>query len=339
MKKFNAFVLVLLLTGFVFAGKAVPFPDILKPETIAVDNQYIYITEGAAVHIYSLKDFSLKKKFGKPGEGPQEFKLFPGVALRLTVLPEYLLLESMGKLSYFTKEGNFKKEMKTHIVSPMFGRYKPIGEGFVGMAPFREDKKLFVKITLYDSTVKEIKGIFKIETSVPRPGHDINPITITRIPSLYVYDNKIFFDGDNGIIHVFNESGKELQSIKHAYEKEKVTEAHRNNYINYFQSHPIYKRLYAQDKDRVKFPEYFPPLRRYHIADKQIYVLTYKVKENKSEFFIFDLDGKLIKHTFLPVMEKNAVEMNPYTSKNGKLYHLMEDEETEKWELHITEIK
>ena len=118
MKKLGTLALILFFTGLVFAGKVVPFPDLLKPEAIAVDNEYIYITEGASVHIYSLKDFTLKKKFGKPGEGPQEFKLFPGVALRLTVLPDYLLLESMGKLSYYTKEGNFKKEiqLETHFL-------------------------------------------------------------------------------------------------------------------------------------------------------------------------------------------------------------------------------
>ena len=338
MKKLGTLVLILFFTGLVFAGKVVPFPDHLKPETITVDKEYIYITEGAAVYIYLLKDFTLKKKFGKPGEGPQEFKLFPGANLRLIVLPDYLLVESVMKLSFFAKDGDFKKEIRTTAVSPMLGRYKPIGEGFVGMGAAMEAAGIFITINLYDSAVKKVKEIFKVKSSIPRPGGDVNPIGMTTLPFLYVYDNKIFVDGENGEIHVFDENGKELKIIKHDYEKVNVTEANINNYINYFKSHPVYKMLYAQDKSKIKFPKHFPIIRKYHI-DKKIYVLTYGVKENKREFFIFDIDGKLIKHTFLPVMERNALEMNPYTTKNGKLYHLTEDEKTEKWELHITEIK
>lgn len=338
-KKFGLGVLILFISGFVFAGKVVPFPDILKPETIAMDNESIFITEGASVYIYSLKDFTLKKKFGKTGEGPQEFKIFPGASyLRLSVLPDYLLIESIGKLSFFAKDGTFNKEIKITAGMPMLGKYKPLGKGFAGLGSAMEGNEQYVTTNLYDSTVKKVKEISRTKSPLPKPGHTMNPIVMIKFPVLYVYDNKVFVDGEDGGIHVFDKDGKECTVIKHDYEKIKVTKKHIDKYIEYFTMHPIYKRLYERDKKLVKFPEYFPNVRTYHI-DKKVYVLTYGEKENKREFFIFDINGKLIKHTFLPLLEMNAQELYPYTTNNGKLYQLIEDEKTEQWELHINEIK
>jgi hypothetical protein len=68
------------------------------------------------------------------------------------------------------------------------------------------------------------------------------------------------------------------------------------------------------------------------------------LKENKSEYVVMDLKGNIIKRVYLP-----RVENVPYMSKiigsklhtiyNDKLYYLQENEEEEKWELHVEEIK
>lgn len=330
-------ILILLLTSSVFATKVIPFPALLNPETITIDRDNVYITEGPTVYIYLLKNFTLKKKFGKPGEGPQEFKVFPGINLRLNVFADDLILESIGKLSFFTRDGNFKKEIKITANEIMLGRYKPIGKGFVGLGNFIENNKQFIAINLYDPALKKVKEIFKVKSPFTR--QHINPITASRVPFLYIYDNKIFVDGENGDIHVFDENGKQVKIIKYDYEILAVKKADIDRYMNYFQSHPVYKRLIEQDKDKIKFPGYFPLLRSYHIADAKVYVLTYRVKEKKREFFIFDMNSKLIKHIFLPLPEMDALNLYPYTIKNGKLYQLIENEKTEKWELYVNEIK
>jgi len=75
------------------------------------------------------------------------------------------------------------------------------------------------------------------------------------------------------------------------------------------------------------------------INENKIYILTYKQKENQSEFYILNLKGKLIKKRFLPLIEKNALEMYPYKINEGKLYQLVDNEDKEEWELLITDIK
>jgi hypothetical protein len=124
MKKFMVIILLILAVWF-FAGidynplgaaparaakKVAVFKEIYKSMQIDVDSNHLYVSQLSTVYIYSLEDFQLKNKFGKEGEGPQEFK---GYAL-LNVQPQVLLINSMGKLSFFNKDGTFIKEMRTN---------------------------------------------------------------------------------------------------------------------------------------------------------------------------------------------------------------------------------
>jgi hypothetical protein len=72
------------------------------------------------------------------------------------------------------------------------------------------------------------------------------------------------------------------------------------------------------------------------IDEEKIFVLTYNRKDGKNEFFIFDMDGKLLQKKFLPIQTLNGVSPYPYYIKNGSLYQLVENEDTEQWELQIT---
>ncbi len=113
MRKTNLVILLLLLANLVFATKIVPLPEIIKPDLIKVDGDDMVIAEKASISIYSLKNFKLIKKFGKEGEGPQEFKLIMGFfGLNISIHPEYIIINSVGKISYFTRKGEFIKEKK-----------------------------------------------------------------------------------------------------------------------------------------------------------------------------------------------------------------------------------
>jgi hypothetical protein len=65
--------LLFFLTVSVFAGKQVILAELVNPDSIAVDQYQVYITEGTSIYIYDLENFKLKTKFGKRGEGPNEF--------------------------------------------------------------------------------------------------------------------------------------------------------------------------------------------------------------------------------------------------------------------------
>lgn len=68
----------LLLTSLIFPGKVAVLPEVKRPAfDIIVDNNELFLVECATIYIYSLTDFKLKKKFGRRGEGPGEFKVHP----------------------------------------------------------------------------------------------------------------------------------------------------------------------------------------------------------------------------------------------------------------------
>jgi hypothetical protein len=112
----------------------------------------------------------------------------------------------------------------------------------------------------------------------------------------------------------------------------------RERYSQYFKTHPDWKDFYQRRlKGLLKFPEYFPVIRAFHVADDRIYILTYKEDKGKSEWLIMDMQGKLVKKIFLPVSFMNVLDIYPYTVEGGKLYQLIENED-EEWKLHITTI-
>jgi hypothetical protein len=53
----------------------------------------------------------------------------------------------------------------------------------------------------------------------------------------------------------------------------------------------------------------------------------------------FTTEGKFLKRFYLPVKEMDVQFYPPYTVRDNRFYQLLENEETEQWELHITEIE
>jgi hypothetical protein len=90
-----------------YAQETIILQDVQKPHQVAVDGNDLYIFDEAdySLHIYSISPFALKLKFGKKGEGPQDFKCLPFVY----VLPEALACTDFTKTILFSKNGNFLK--------------------------------------------------------------------------------------------------------------------------------------------------------------------------------------------------------------------------------------
>ncbi len=78
------------------------------------------------------------------------------------------------------------------------------------------------------------------------------------------------------------------------------------------------------------------------IDDNKIYVTTYKKKGNDNELIILDIKGNILDKLFLPLKStkvyKQSGEVDPITVCKGILYELIENEQTEMWELHKTDL-
>ncbi len=337
MRKIILTMTLMLLPILVFAAKVVPIQGPFRPYQIRVDESRAYIVEGAVIYIYSLKDFSLQKKFGKKGEGPREFIIPPPGGVEIIIGSDCLLVTSLGKLSYFTKQGEFNKEIK--ITTIQGSGVLPLGDGdrFVAISNKFENNAMYDAIEMFDADLKRGKEVFRVKSPL-QPGK-VDIITTARRPLLCTFADKIFFGDSKGEIHMFDSSGKKRCTISHKYEKIKLTEEHKKRYILFFKTDPRFKQGWERFKDQLHFPDFLPVIREMIVSDERIYILTYKNKDKKREFHILDLEGKPIKKVMLPLPEMNPLELYPFTIKNNKLYQLIENDNLEEWELHITEIE
>jgi hypothetical protein len=318
--------------GVCFAAKVVPLQGLMKPFSIEASDTHIYISDGFNVKIFSLADFKLKRTFGKKGEGPKEFKGF----ILAYVQPDHIFINSPNKVSYFTLDGEFIKETRMRHI---FGRFKPLGKNrFVGYHYSREGNTRYESIYLFNSKFDKVKELYRREFIIDK-NREINFIE-ERPPFFYIVDNKVFLDGVDGVIYVFDSTGQEIAGLRCPCERIPFTKEHKLRFIDYFKNHPETRDYYHNIKDRMTFPDYFPPIRMFHVTDNKIYVMTYKEKNGKNELVIMDTNGKLLNKVFLPIapFEESTVLIS-YTIRNGRLYHLKDNEETEEWELRIYDIK
>jgi hypothetical protein len=337
LKVFLMFVSFLLLTGVIFAEKVLTFPELMRPFFIRVDDSQMYVTDGPTISIYSLSDYKLLKQFGREGEGPGEFKI-PGrtggsVAIFLT--QDNIVVNSVGKVSYFTKKGEYVGEIPTRSASTRFlslGKQQFVGEAFI-----EENDKNYSTRNIYNDKFEKIKELYRRKSFMqPEWEKSLNPF-YTISPVTHIYDKKIFISSETDEIYIFNENGEKINSIKIGYEKLPVNETYKKGFLNFYKTDLYLKDFYESVKDRLKFPKYFPAIRLYDVVDDKIYVLTYKKEGEKSEFLIYDIKGKFLNKVMVPLAERDDLLWSPYTIKNGKLYQLIENQLN--WELHVTEIK
>jgi len=339
MKKIIVLFVVLCCSIMIFGAKVATIKEVFKPDSIAIDDRNIYISEKTSVFIYSLKDYKFKSKFGKPGEGPQEFKNTPfGLALQIIPQKDYLFIISTNKFSFFTKEGNFIKEIKTtSIANTAF----PIGSNFVKIDFTMDQKSQTVTITwlLVDKDMKKIKAL-----SEPRTIPFAQGVLPDNSPQCRTYKNFIVtqLQSDDTItLLILDEKGNKIASINQKADKAKVTQGYMDNYYNFFGQSAQFKPYLEEIKKRTKFKTYFPPLcPPLMLDDNSINFFTYKVQNGKQEFYSFNYKGQLLKHTFLPISNIADSFLPPLiVVKNNKIYQLIENEETEELELHAFDIK
>lgn len=342
MKKVNIFILIMFLTtALLVPAKSVVMPELLKPELIIIDNDEIFLCEGVEIFVYSLKDFTLKKKFGSKGEGPMEFLATPETGgMRLDVLPKHILVNSIGKLSYFTRDGEFVKVVKS---KKGFSVYRPLigdaGEQYGGLSFAIKDKLLYVIVGIYDAELNRVKEIFE-QKNPYQQGRKMNPFL--GPPRLYSNgkDRLVINNFVDGSIPVFNAEGERVYTLSPDYRRKKVTSADRKAILHFYQTEPSIKDNWPIIKNQLEFPANFPEVRICTVTNGHVYIETYNREENKSEFFIYKLDnGEFVKKVFLPVENLDVFWPYPYTFYGDSFYQVVENPDTEKNELRIFPVR
>jgi hypothetical protein len=336
----TALSIIFLVTACLWADgtKVIEMNDLINPASLKVDGDQIYFTEGAQVLIYSRTDFKLKKKFGKKGEGPREFFIHPTTqyaSIDLEVIPEGIRVNSIFKTTVFTKDGTFVSEKK---VAPWAWFLTPVGKNFFYRRTIMENNLRYHVIRMTDADFKSTRDVYK-ELAFFQANKPLN--VVYRRPANFIsYDNKLFVDNEEeGLINVFDEKGEKLYTIKHAFKKVPFTEKVKQSFIEFYMADPIIKPQFENSKHMVQWPEHLPVIWNHTAADKKLYVLTREKKDNNYAVYVFDMKGKFLRTVMLPIKQMHAEQPYPYDIADNTLYQVVENEDAENWELHVTKFK
>ncbi len=333
--------LVLLVLGNVCgyaAEKTALLDGLMEPDKIEIRKGRMFISQEASILVYSLKDFSFIKKFGKRGEGPGEFTIDDTLGeLFIDSNQKGLLVNSVGKILWFNLDGVFQKELR--LKGGILGAYHIVGDGYAAVNFSQQDKKIYQAISLFDSKLNKLKEFYRQEYHIQGQ----NKIPVMGRPLLILTSGKrIVADTGKDEVIIFDHSGKQLASLKPETEEIPFTSAHKKKILEYYEKDPHARQFYERIRHRLDFPSQLPNVRHLSVTDDHIYIQTcQRAKDDKGKagFLVYDNDGKLLKKTFYPVKD-DLLNLPPkYTIEDGKIYELVEDLEEEEWYIYINDLK
>jgi hypothetical protein len=325
----------------------IELPEIINPNSITIGNDLIYITDFPSVYIYSSKDYCLIKKFGRKGEGPKEWLRYALLSLH----GNYLVISDQNKMLFFSTTGEYIKEIKAKSIIYWGGR--PTPNGFIAKNRTTEKDFQYNTIWLYDQNLHRTKEIYRnaFFWQYKKSSDKCNAIEVGGIQFQVYQDYILFRKNPDFSIDVLDKSGERLYTIQIPYSRLPFPDSIKKQYHRYFKTVPPWKRLYQRMEKEIHFPSHLPAIQSFIAADSKIYVLTYETREDQSKFIILDLKGKKLKEVWLPIHQSERWFQHfltqwvrrgcfhpTFTIKNNTLYHVVENEDTEQWELQVTGI-
>lgn len=332
-------IFVLIGTAYLQSRKLTVLHEVGNPDYILIDSgQLLVIDNGKQLHQYSMKDFKYQKQLFHRGEGPSENLCLGFVQLS----PEYIYLYCMKKSLFFTRDGKFIKEIKTHLRGVNY--ILPVKDKFLIETSTRQRSSAgsSYSISLYflnvENEMKYEKVLYYYEIpSITWKGNK-RPLTLIKSEqNVCIFENRIFIcDSDRGLFaQVYDSNGDKLSQVRLELEKIKVPENYSAEFFgNIKESGKIdsFNSEFYYDQ-----PEYFPAFFRFYVGKNKCYFLTYKRIGNNREVVVCDWKGNNIRKAYIPWV--NYWDLRNYTIWEDKFYWLVDNQDTEEWELHVADVK
>ena len=345
MKKTSIVCFLILMISVLGHGEKIgSLMEVNRPGMIQVDGTNLYITDGANILIYDLKSLKLQTKFGKIGEGPGELMMNDAFSLQIVRLPEELLAFGINKAILFGLTGDFIREFR--VPFGIFYIY-PLTEGYIGMQMKNlEDRQPQLTMNIYDKDLTITKEIYAQDLSGAQ--NQIN-LTFDGI-NFAIHREKIYIEkSPKGFeIGVYDLSGNSLYEIRKEYPKVKFNRQYENAAIERIKNDPQIRAAgWENIKDAIKMThsDYIPLIQDMFVSDNRILVRSCRVKPGQEEYIVLDLKGNELKRMFLQTTIKARIgdelmgrSAKLYTMHNNIFYYILENDETEDWELHAVSI-
>jgi hypothetical protein len=342
MKRLGIVVGIFWFVLALHAEKAHTFSGLLNPRYLIVDNNQIIVSDYPHVYLYSLEDYNLIKKIGGEGMGPGEFHVIQANmnlkerGLVLSVNPDHIAANSTSRLSYFTREGDFIREIK--LPYGINAKFLSLGNQLLGFLPLKDGK---LSVSLFDKDLEKKKEILNCDYWFNLQSREQASFFDRASDTLFVsvYKDRIYLargDAPLFAIYVFDFEGNKLFTVEHDSEKLKIPLSFIGEIHEHFKIK--FQRGASYQIKNLNLPKHFPAIRNFSVQDDKIYVFTFKNVSQENEVLISDTKGSLLKKVFLPVRAMNPEYLCPFSFYKNKFYQLIFIEETENWELHITDI-
>ena len=342
MKRFYSVFGLFLCVLFLEAENVHIFSQLINPRYLIVDDNQIIISDYPHVYLYSLDDFSLIKKIGREGNGPGEFLVnqanmnLKERGLVVSASPDHIAANSTGRISYFTRQGEFIRGLK--LPFGINAKFLSLGDRLLGFLPLRDGE---LSVTLFDEDLNRLTEIWNCEywfnLRSQTPANFFDRAADTLLVS--ISNDKIFMargDATEFAIHVFDFEGNKLYSLEHQTEKIRIPPGFVEEIHEHFKIKFQERAAYAIKN--LNLPNRFPAIQDFRINDDKIYVFTFKEVAGKREVVISDIRGNFLKKTYLPAREMNPERLSPFSIHRNTFYQLVFNEDTENWELHSTGI-
>jgi hypothetical protein len=240
----------------------------------------------------------------------------------------------MRKISYFTKQGDYINEVRG--VNLALNLRLCTTNRFLAWSQAKTEGVTYNTITLFDSKLNKLKELYRVKDSYQGRGRGYH--VLHTVFTYQTYDGKILIPGkDDASIDILDSNLNQLLTIRLDQLRIKVDTAFKKCLTDHFKTSPEIKNIYPVLKPLI-FPDYFPVIADFFVDKGTIYVMTWKREKGENEFFTYDMNGTFKKRLMIPIRYETDLSAYPTMVKNGKLYQLVDNEKTEMWELHVSEI-
>ena len=318
-----------LSAGTASAELVAKLPEVLNPFFLTIADGRIYIVEDSvAAHIYTLdpKGASFIKTFGREGQGPGEFDFI----YMIRAFKDHLDIPGSHKLARFSLNGDYVSEVAV-TVGGFKGAFYRLGDGYVVRDFNFDEKGSTTTIRVYDKDFKLVKEIGARTTSAGLT--KVNLVADYYAPRV-IGDQVFVIDASRDtVVTVYDRNGVQQKEIRLPLEPVKMTAALKEAIVK-----PVKESLgrtmrWEDYEKRLFFPDQTPGLDYFEVIDGKFVTRTYKYRQDKVEFAIFDQQGRELKRLDLPFTGRLSNGIL-FCFHQGRYYYLRENPEEEVWELH-----
>jgi len=339
--------LILFLSLVLFPLKLATLTELMKPVNIEINPNRLYILDGVTVWVYSMPDCRLVTKFGKRGQGPGELVPNDEIPLQMCLLGDNIYVNSQSKILQYSEDGRLLSEKRIPFLCMQI---LPLGDGYAASrSGMGSNGVITLQVVLLNSQCTPVKTLTAMAEDDPSTRGKI------VIPPPYIYlhrgSDALFVTGGNQrdfCIEVFNEKGILLKPIRMPYRRLDLTDNFKDELIEWLKTDHRFSSVPAEVFRRLYFLNPLPAVRNMVITKRsavgsegKIYIQTYARRGDLSEFFVLDINGNRLEKLYLPTACRSKVKMNHetlFTFYHNKYYYLMENPDTEEWELHIQKL-